>query len=37
MPKAIKRYYIGQNIDPLWIKYPWDAIDIDEHTKKEKR
>lgn len=37
MPSAIKRYYIGENIDPLWIKYPWDAIDIDEHTKKEKR
>lgn len=37
MPKEIKRYYIGENIAPLWIKYPWDATDIDEHTKKEKR
>ena len=23
-------------IEDMWIKYPWDAEDIDDHTEKEK-
>ena len=23
-------------IEDMWIKYPWDAVDIEEHTEKEK-
>ncbi|HLW21928.1 MAG TPA: phosphoribosyltransferase [Sphaerochaetaceae bacterium] len=30
-PSEITRYFAGEEIDDLWIKYPWDAIDIDEH------
>ena len=35
-PPEIKRYYPALEIEDLWIKYPWDAEDIDEHTEKEK-
>lgn len=31
----IVRYFAGKEIDDVWIKYPWDAIDIDEHTRNE--
>lgn len=34
-PQEIKRYYPALEIPDLWIKYPWDAEDIDEHTKLE--
>ena len=30
-PPEIKRYYPAVEIDDRWIKYPWDAEDIDEH------
>lgn len=30
------RYIVGQNVDDVWIAYPWDAQDIDEHTEKAK-
>lgn len=36
-PPEIKRYYPALEIDDMWIKYPWDAIDIDEHTELEKK
>ncbi len=35
-PPEIKRYYPAQEIEDLWIKYPWDAEEIEEHTKLEK-
>jgi len=35
-PEQIKRYYPALEIEDLWIKYPWDAEDIEEHTKKEQ-
>jgi len=34
-PPEIKRYYPAQEIPDMWIGYPWDATDIDEHTRKE--
>jgi hypoxanthine phosphoribosyltransferase len=34
-PVEIKRYFAGLNLDDVWIKYPWDADDIDSHTEKE--
>jgi hypoxanthine phosphoribosyltransferase len=35
-PDEIKRYYPAMEIDDIWIKYPWDAEDIEEHTENEK-
>jgi hypoxanthine phosphoribosyltransferase len=37
MPSEIKRYYVGEEIPDEWIKYPWDAIDIDEHNELERK
>lgn len=34
-PIEIKRYFAGLELEDLWIKYPWDADDIEEHTSKE--
>lgn len=31
-PPEIKRYYPAVEVDDVWIKYPWDALDIDEHN-----
>jgi hypoxanthine phosphoribosyltransferase len=36
-PAEIKRYFVGLNLDDVWIKYPWDADDIESHTEKERR
>lgn len=27
-------YFAGENVGGNWIVYPWDALDIDEHTRK---
>jgi hypothetical protein len=35
-PPEIVRYFAGEEIDDVWIKYPWDAIDIDEHELHEQ-
>ncbi len=35
-PVEIKRYFPAMEISDLWIKYPWDADDIDEHERCEK-
>jgi hypoxanthine phosphoribosyltransferase len=35
-PVEIKRYFAGLNLDDVWIKYPWDADDIESHTEKER-
>jgi len=37
MPSEIKRYYVGEEIPDEWIKYPWDALDIDEHNLLERK
>ena len=34
-PPEIKRYYPAMEIKDVWIRYPWDAQDIEEHTIKE--
>jgi hypoxanthine phosphoribosyltransferase len=34
-PSEIKRYFAGMELADLWIKYPWDAEDIEDHTQKE--
>ena len=26
-------YFVGENVGGEWIVYPWDALDIDEHTR----
>ena len=36
-PPEIKKYYPALEIGDIWIKYPWDAEDIDEHTECEKK
>ena len=33
----IQKYYPALEIGDIWIKYPWDAEDIDEHTECEKK
>ena len=35
-PPDIKRYFAGMDIPDVWIKYPWDAENIDEHEACEK-
>lgn len=35
-PIEIKRYFAGMETDDVWIKYPWDAVEIEEHTAKEE-
>lgn len=34
-PPEIKRYYPALEIKDVWIRYPWDAKNIEEHTKQE--
>lgn len=31
LPEGVKRY-IGTNIPDVWINYPWEAMDLDEHN-----
>lgn len=36
LPKELMdsgRYYAATTVDDAWLCYPWDAFDIDEHTK----
>ena len=35
-PAEIKRYYPALEVEDVWIKYPWDAEDIDEQDVREK-
>jgi uncharacterized protein len=32
-PPSVCRYYSGEDLDDLWIIYPWDALDIDLHNR----
>ncbi|CAF3763115.1 unnamed protein product [Rotaria sp. Silwood1] len=35
LPEYIMKdcYFVGENVGGEWIVYPWDALDIDEHTR----
>jgi len=35
LPEDIMKnsYFVGENVGGEWIAYPWDALDIDEHTR----
>jgi len=33
IPSDVK-YFACQELDDLWVVYPWDAVDIDEHDMK---
>ncbi len=35
-PEEVKRYFPAREIDDRWIKYPWDAEDIEAHDQCEK-
>ncbi len=35
-PEEIKHYFAGLDLGNVWIKYPWDAEDIEEHTYNER-
>ncbi len=30
-PPAVQRVYVGEELDDVWVVYPWDADDIDAH------
>jgi hypoxanthine phosphoribosyltransferase len=30
-PAEVKRYWVGQHLKDIWVVYPWDAEDIDQH------
>lgn len=30
------RYLVGEEVEDVWIAYPWDAQDIDDHTERAK-
>ena len=36
-PPEIQKYYPALEVEDVWIKYPWDAEDIEEHTEAEKK
>ena len=33
LPKKVA-YFSGLGVEDLWINYPWDAVDIDEHNRE---
>ena len=34
IPEEIRRYYVGLELEDRWICYPWDALNITEHSRK---
>jgi hypoxanthine phosphoribosyltransferase len=30
-PPEVRRYWVGQHLPDIWVVYPWDAEDIDQH------
>ncbi len=36
-PVEITRYFAGMELNDQWIKYPWDADNIEEHTQLEQQ
>lgn len=35
-PERLNRYFAAEELDDIWICYPWDAFDIGEHDKHAK-
>ena len=33
IPDEVLHYFVGDELDDLWICYPWDAVDIDEQER----
>ncbi len=33
IPDEVSHYFVGDELDDLWICYPWDAVNIDEQEK----
>lgn len=33
IPEKVSHYFVGDELDNIWICYPWDAVDIDAHEK----
>jgi uncharacterized protein len=31
IPKEVKHFFVGKDIEDKWINYPWDALDISAH------
>ncbi len=34
IPPQVTRYWAGQHLDDIWVVYPWDAVDIDDHSSR---
>jgi hypoxanthine phosphoribosyltransferase len=32
----VEHYWPGANVPNIWLVYPWDAIDIESHTKRAR-
>lgn len=30
------RYIVGETVEDRWIAYPWEAVDIDDHTERAR-
>ena len=37
IPQAVSRYYVGREVEDIWVVYPWDAEDIDAHCDMAER
>ncbi len=33
LPREVRRYFAGEELDDKWICYPWDALDITAHER----
>jgi len=33
IPSEVAHYIVGEELPDVWIVYPWDALDIDEHDR----
>ncbi|WP_306599528.1 phosphoribosyltransferase [Geothrix sp. 21YS21S-2] len=34
IPPQVTRYWAGQHLEDIWVVYPWDAEDIDDHSRR---
>ena len=34
IPVEVRRFYVGEELEDVWVVYPWDAEDIDEHSAR---
>lgn len=37
IPQEVKHYWVGRELEDIWVKYPWDADDIDAQDEAAKR